>query len=329
MPAFDEVDQVARGTGFSGVVRVDRRDEVLLSQAYGLADRRFDVPMTPSTRLAVASGSKAMTALVVMRLVEDGRLSLATTARSLLGDDLPLVAEDVTVEHLLSHRSGIGDYLDDDADASAYLMPVSVHRLDTTEAFLPVLDGYPTVFPAGERFSYCNGGFVLLALLAERVTGVGYHELVRRTVCRPAGLTSTDFLRSDDLPGDAATGYVEVGGAWRTNVFHLPVLGTGDGGIYTTAEDVHRFWTALFAGRIVSPSTLSEMLRARHTSEEDGEAYGLGFWLHPTGGGVTLVGGDAGVSFRTDHDPADGLTRTVISNASDGAWPVARALRET
>lgn len=326
MSAFDAVAQIARDTGFSGVVRVDRRDEVLLSQAYGLADRRFGVPMTPSTRLAVASGSKAMTALVVMRLVEEGRLSLTTTARSLLGDDLPLVADDVTVEHLLSHHSGIGDYLDDDADVSAYLMPVSVHRLDTTEAFVPLLDGHPTAFPAGERFTYCNGGFVLLALLAERASGVGYHELVRRTVCRPAGLTGTDFLRSDDLPGDAATGYVEVDGAWRTNVFHLPVLGTGDGGLYMTAEDVHRFWTALFAGRIVAPGTLSEMLRPRQMPGDD-DGYGLGFWLPPAGG-VALEGYDAGVSFRTDHHPVESETRTVISNTGPGAWPVARALRE-
>lgn len=86
--------------------------------------------------------------------MEDGRLELSTTARSILGDDLPLVGDDVTVEHLPSHRSGTGDYLDEDEglDLTAYLMPVPVHELANTEDYLAVLDGHPLKFPAGERF---------------------------------------------------------------------------------------------------------------------------------------------------------------------------------
>lgn len=106
-----------------------------------------------------------------------------------------------------------------------------MHELATTEQFLRVLDGFPAAFPAGEKFFYCNGGFVVLALLAERASGVPFHDLVRQRVCRPAGLVDTDFLRSDALPGRAALGYVELDGEWRTNVFHLPVLGTGDRGV--------------------------------------------------------------------------------------------------
>ena len=130
----------------------------------------------------MASGSKTFTALVVLHLVEQGRLALGTRAREVLGEDLPLIADDVTVEHLLCHRSGIGDYLDEDElDSEDYPMPVSVHRLATAEDFLPILDGYPTKFPAGERFSYCNGGYVVLTLLAERASGRSYHDLVERS----------------------------------------------------------------------------------------------------------------------------------------------------
>ena len=170
----DAVDGAAERTGFSGVVRVDRSGETELCAAYGLADRAHGVPNTVETLFATASGTKSLTALAVMSLVERGTLELGTTARSLLGDDLPLIADDVTVEHLLAHRSGIGDYLDEDAvdDISDYVMPVPVHELATTEQFLPVLDGHETVFPAGERFAYNNGGYVVLALLAERASGV-------------------------------------------------------------------------------------------------------------------------------------------------------------
>src|SRR3954447_3582548 len=227
----ETVDRVAALTGFSGVVRVDRDGDVL-ERAFGLADRAHEVPMTVDTRLGMASGSKAFTALVVLGLVEEGVLSLGSTARSLLGGDLPLIADDVTVEHLFAHRSGIGDYLDEEqeGDPADYVLTRPAQELDSTEAFLPLLDGHPAKFAAGERFAYCNGGFVVLALLAERATGAGYHELVRQRVVAPAGLGRTDFLRSDALPGDAALGYLDLADGWRTNVFHLPVLATGDGG---------------------------------------------------------------------------------------------------
>ena len=318
------IEATAAETGFSGAVRVDIDGEAAFARAYGLAHRAYGIPNSLDTQFATASGTKGLTALTVVSLIDEGVLELTTPARSLLGDDLPLLGDDVTVEHLLSHRSGIGDYLDEggDLDLSAYAMPVPVQDLATTEQYLTVLDGHPPKFSPGERFAYCNSGYVVLALLAERATGSGFHALVAERVCLPAGMASTSFLRSDDLPQAAALGYVEVDGEERTNVFHLPVRGNGDGGIYSTVGDVSSFWEALFAGRIVARDWISEMTRRRSND------YGLGFWLEPAGDAVALEGSDAGVSFRTVHDPARGLTHTVVSNTTDGAWPIARLLRD-
>lgn len=323
----DAVDEAAEGAGFSGVVRLDRSGETELSAAYGMADRAHGIPNTVDTLFATASGTKGLTALAVMALIERGALELGTTARSLLGEDLPLIANDVTVEHLLAHRSGIGDYLDEDAiaDITDYLMPVSVHELATTEEFLPVLGGHETVFAAGERFAYNNGGYVVLALLAERASGVDFHALVRELVCEPAGMDDTAFLRSDELPGRAALGYLSVDGL-RTNVFHLPVLGNGDGGIYSTAADLSRFWDALFAGRIVPPERVAEMIRPHSDPPTASNRYGLGLNLHSTGDAVWLDGYDAGVSFASLHQPSRSITYSVISNWSEGAWPIAKLL---
>ena len=326
-PLGEAVDREAERTGFSGVVRLDRSGMTELSSAYGLADRGHLVPTTVDTVFATASGSKGLTALAVMSLVERGVLTLATTARSLLGRDLPLIADDVTIEHLLAHRSGIGDYLDEDSldDVSDYVMPVPVHELATTEQFLPALDGHATVSVAGERFAYNNGGYVVLALLAERASGVGFHELVRALVCEPAGMSATAFLRSDELPGNAALGYLSVDGP-RTNVFHLPVLGSGDGGLYSTAADLSTLWRALFAGRIVSSEGLARMVRPHSAWPEESRRYGLGFHLHATGDAVWLEGHDAGVSMFSLHQPSTALTCTVLSNWSEGAWPIVRLL---
>jgi CubicO group peptidase (beta-lactamase class C family) len=323
-----EIDALAAETEFSGAVRVDRGQDVL-AKAYGLAHRGFGIPNTVDTRFATASGTKGLTALAVVGLVADGVLELSTTARSLLGDDLPLVGDDVTVEHLLAHRSGIGDYLDEEVevDLSDYLMTVPVHELATTEDYLAVLDGFPAKFAPDERFGYCNGGFVVLALLAERASGVPFHDLVARRVCEPAGMHDTSFLRSDELPGRAAVGYLDVTGL-RTNVFHLPVRGTGDGGVYTTVADMASFWDAFLGGRIVAPEWVARMVHPRSDVPELELRYGLGFWLHASSDAVVLTGMDAGVSFRSFHDPAEELTWTVVSNTTDGAWPLARFLRE-
>lgn len=324
-----ELDSLAAESSFSGAVRIDRGAGVVVERAFGLAHRGHELPNTVDTRFAIASGAKALTALTVVSLIGDGALELATPARALLGDDLPLVGEGVTVEHLLAQRSGIGDYLDEDAlgDVTDYVLPVPVHRLATTEAYLTVLDGHPAKFEPGERFSYCNGGYVVLALLAERASGVPFQELVAERVCARAGMVDTSFLRSDELPGRTAVGYLAADGP-RTNVLHLPVRGSGDGGAYSTVADVRALWQAFFAGRIVAEKWVREMTRPRSDALEHGRRYGLGLWLHPSTDTVTLEGYDAGVSFRSLHDPQTDTTCTVVSNWTNGAWPIARFLAE-
>jgi hypothetical protein len=111
-------------------------------------------------------------------------------------------------------------------------------------------------------------------------------------------------------------------------VFHLPVRGSGDGGIYTTLADVSSMWKAFFAGRIVSQDWAGEMVRARSEVPSDSIRYGLGFWLHASADTVMLEGCDTGVSFRSVHEPHSSVTHTVISNTSDGAWPITRFLDE-
>jgi CubicO group peptidase (beta-lactamase class C family) len=324
-----ELDRVADETRFSGVVRVDRAEGPVLAEAYGSADRAHGIANTVDTRFGTASATKGVTALTVVRLIEEGPLSLETTARSVLGDDLPMVADEVTVEHLLAHRSGIGDYVDEEAgwEATDHVLPVPVHELATSEDYLRVLDGFAMKAVPGEGFSYCNSGYVVLALLAERVSGTPFHVLVQEQVCRRAGLQDTAFLRSDELPGGVALGYLGTEGL-RTNVFHLPVRGSGDGGLYSTAADLHALWSAFFAGRIVGTGWVREMVRPRSDVPSESMRYGLGFWLHPTGESAILEGYDAGVSCRSVHDPVTGTTSTVLSNTTDGAWPIARLLRD-
>jgi CubicO group peptidase (beta-lactamase class C family) len=328
MTAFDvEVDAAACASGFSGVVRVDRAGSVITAAAYGLADRRGTRAVELSTQFGLASGTKLFTALTVMSLIESGELQLDTPARGPLGTDLPLISDAVTIEQLLSHRSGIGDYLDESLfdDIKDFELPVPAQRLWSTEQYLPILDGHPHVATPGAEFAYNNGGYVVLALIAERTTGRSFDVLVRERVSDPAGLEATGFLRSDELPQSAALGYLAAEGL-RTNVFHLPVLGSGDGGIYSTAADISALWHAFGDGRVVSPELLAQMLTPRRGSGPDVLEYGLGVWLHRDGDVLEIHGYDAGVSFYSLHHPASATTCTAISNTGEGTSALEKLL---
>ncbi len=330
IPIAPEVlDAAIEEDSFTGVITVDVGDQRTLERCEGFANRALEIANTPSTRISAASGNKGFTSLVIMRLVEAGQLGLTDLVRPILGDDLPLIDDAVTIAHLLTHTSGIGDYIDEDGDGEIddYIFSLPVHTLAETEAFLPALDGFPQKFPPGERFSYCNSGYMVLALVAERVSGRGFHELVQSEVCERAGLTGSAFLRSDDLPGDAALGYLEEEGN-RTNTLHLPVRGNGDGGMYFTADDLHRFWNALLDGRIVAVDTLAEMIRPHSDVPSENKRYGMGFWLGRRNSSLILEGYDAGASFRSTHIPESRTTVTVLGNSSEGAWPVIYALAD-
>ena len=190
-----------------------------------------------------------------------------------------------------------------------------------------VLDGVPITGRVKDFLVECFREHRFPALLVERVSGGSFHSFVEREVCARADLGATGFLRNDELPGDAALGYLYDEGL-RTNVLHLPVRGNGDGGIYSTADDLHRFWGALTSRVIVGEEMFQVLTTPRHAVPEEGMRYAAGLWLHEAAPLLVIEGADAGVSFRSTHDPATGATVSVLGNSSDGAWPVIGELED-
>jgi CubicO group peptidase (beta-lactamase class C family) len=323
MTLSDELRMLADQTDFSGVVAVSRDGHRLAELSRGMADRANRRPNTLETQFGTASATKGLTALAIGSLIQSGRLRLDTTMRSLLGDALPLVDATVTIEQLLGHTSGVGDYLDEDEvdDIDDHVVDVAVHRLAEPGDYLQILDGYPQKTAPGTVFAYNNGGYVMLSIAVEAADGSSFYEVVQRRVLDPASMDDTAFLRSDELPAEAAIGYLANG---RSNVFHLPVRGAGDGGVYSTVADMERFWTALFAGEILAPDAVESFVSPRCDVPAENLRYGRGFWLRPDRLTVMLEGMDAGVSFRSAYDRPSGLIYTVISNTSSGAWPIVK-----
>ena len=323
MTLSDELRMLADQTDFSGVVAVSRDGHRLAELSRGMADRANRRPNTLETQFGTASATKGLTALAIGSLIQSGRLRLDTTMRSLLGEALPLVDATVTIEQLLGHTSGVGDYLDEDEvdDIDDHVVDVAVHRLAEPGDYLQILDGYPQKTAPGTVFAYNNGGYVMLSIAVEAADGSSFYDVVQQRVLDPASMDDTAFLRSDELPAEAAIGYLADG---RSNVFHLPVRGAGDGGIYSTVADMERFWTALFAGEILAPDVVDSFVAPRCDVPAENLRYGRGFWLRPDRLTVMLHGSDAGVSFRSAYDRPSRLIYTVISNTSSGAWPIVK-----
>lgn len=323
----DALQAAFHGDERSVVVAVAVGAERVWWRARGLADRRSGRPNGPDVSYGLASGAKSFTALAVASLVDDGVLAWDAPVRRWLADDLVSIDDRVTVDDLLTHRSGIGDYLDESQLGSItdYVMPVPVHRLADSAGYLGVIDGFPQVREPGAAFAYNNGAFVIAAIVAERAAERPFHDLVADRVIERAGLTSAGYWRSDELPADAAVGYLDDDGD-RTNVHHLPVRGHGDGGVFASVDDITDLWLALFDGAIVAADTVATLVAPIEPGPTT-MRYGRGFWLAPSGRVVEMEGHDAGASFVSMHDPASSTTVTVVSNTSEGAWPCAAAAR--
>ncbi len=319
-----QLEEAAVAHDFSGVVGVWSDGHLVVGFARGFADRANARPNKVTTRFAVASATKGLTALTIMKLVESGALSLDTTVRSVVGDRLAQVDPAVTIDHLLTHRSGVGDYLDEETlgDIDDHVLgALSAHILQSPGDYGSLLNRHPQRSAPGEQFAYNNSGYVMLSLIIEQITG-SFHQACADLVLRPAVMSRSGFFRADQLPAESALGYLKSG---RTNVFHLPVIGAGDGGVYLTLNDAFRLWNALFAGHILTQDSV-ERMTVIVSANGDKPSYGRGFWLDQRADHVWLEGMDAGVSFQSGVVRSSGVTYAALSNTSTGVWPLAKLI---
>ncbi len=329
---FASIDATAEANRFSGVVSLRLDPGGVFERAYGYADRSNRVANTIATRFGTASATKTFTALSVCALMQDGRLGLDTPVADVVGVDLPQISREVTIEHLLTHTSGIGDYYDEEivTDFTNYHLSIPWYRLERPRDYLPLLRELPPKFTAGERFNYCNSGFIVLGLIVEELAGVSYQRFVHTRVFNPARMADSGFFRLDALPESTAVGYIEADGRWRTNIYNLPVVGGPDGGAFTTAADMNRFWSALHADLIVAREWRERVLRPHVPTPTAGFFYGLGVWIHQRPGGRPplpfLEGADAGVTFSSLHSPEGEVEYTIACNAPPSASEVVKML---
>ena len=320
------VEQAIIDADFSGVLLLKRGDKVVYQRAVGQAERVFGAANRIDTRFNVASIGKMFTATAILRLVEQGRIDLdAPILRYLPDYPNRTIAERITTRQLLSHSSGVGSYWETIAQKPSQAF---VEIRD----FLPLFADQPLEFTPGERMGYSNGGYVILGLIIEALTGETYADHIGRSIFEPLGMSGSGDWPLDLVVPNRADGYTRdeaVPGAWRNNLFVNQFRGNSAGGGYSTVEDLSTFITALGNGRLLSP----QMLTTATTGLFDlGRArYGLGF-MEETVNGHRMVGnngghlGIAGEVWR--YDDLD-VTVAMLSNGEvDGYWGLSVAVKD-
>lgn len=320
---------------FSGVLMVRQNEKTVYEGAFGFANRADQLPNKMSTRFGIASGTKTFTSIAVCRLVEQGKLTFDTRLVDCVQADFPHFDPTVTVKQLLTHTSGVPDYFDEEeldssADFGTLWDDLPVYKVREPKHLLPLFQNLPMKFPPGQRFSYNNGGFILLGLVIEAISGMPYATYVEEHVLASAGMSASGFFEMDNLPANTAFGYLPDG---RTNIFQIPIKGMSDGGVFVTAPDMAKFWKALFGHQLL-PEAMTTQLLHPHAMVDPTAGhvhYGYGIWIHKEGNGIRRYysqGEDPGVSFVSAAYPALNAMVTVIGNTESGAWPVFDLIEE-
>ncbi len=319
---------------YSGVFTVSDENGILFEKCGGYRNRSEKLEINTDTVFAIASGTKLFTGLAVCRLIDEKKLSLEDRLWNVLPYDLGKINRGVTIFHLLTHTSGIGDYLDEEQPDSAaqereLCNKYPVYLWTDMEYYLQMIRPREQKFEPGVRFGYSNAGFVMLGLVVEAVSGRRYQSYVADEIIAPAGLKRTGFYRADSLPGNTALGYItdEESGQVRTNIFSLPVVGGSDGGLYTCAGDLDKLWRAVFAGRLLSPGTLQAFLKPQ-ARLGGAKSCGLGVFRCDKGGATAYyaVGGDFGVDFFTVYFPKEKIAVSSLANVETNTYPSLEAV---
>ncbi len=198
---------------YSGVVSLRRgspeKREILFEEAFGYADIPNQRPNKLSTRFGTASAGKALVAVGILSLVEEGAISLETPLKDIAtrdgGFDLGTIPPEVTIRDLLTHTSGIGDYFDEETmeDYAELWHDFPNYRIRSSRDLLPLINTKTPAFPRGQRFAYNNAGFVILDLVIETLTGEVFDRYLARKVLAPASLEAMLSPHSREEGGDS------------------------------------------------------------------------------------------------------------------------------
>lgn len=319
---------------FRGIVYILQNDEVLCERVTGYADLPNEISNTLDTRFGSASAGKVFVAVAILQLIEQGKLRFDDTLGQLLDIDLHKIDPDVTVRQLLNHTSGVPDYFDESImdEYEELWVDYPNYKIRHNNDLFPLFFDKPMMYSKGEKFQYNNSGYVLLASIIEKVTGMYFDEYLQTNIFDICGMKSTGYYELDKLPAKCANNYIYCSDTddFRTNIFSIDVKGTGAGGAFITVKDIANFWNQLVNGKLISKEMVSQMFQ-KQSGDGEGTYYGYGVWIADNSEGANIVhfeGCDPGVSFISEYNPNNNTISVLVSNYGDNVWCEMRKIRD-
>jgi CubicO group peptidase (beta-lactamase class C family) len=297
-------------------VLVAQDGKILFENGYGLADREHHVPVIPQTTFRIGSITKQFTASAILKLQEEGKLSVDDKLSKYI-PDFPR-GDEVTLRLLLTHTSGIHSYTDEPDFMSR------VTNATTTKAIIEAMKKYPYDFDPGAKWSYDNSGYMLLGYIVEKVSGQSYGDFQRENFFQPLGMTNTGVYRAHPGPPREALGY-SLGTNGFAPALNWDMSWAGSAGaLYSTVEDLYRWNEGIFNGRVLDAASLKEAFTpvkmTENLARNSDSGYGFG-WIVTRYRGLREIlhnGGLNGFSSCLLRLPDEKFTVVILANAQPG-----------
>ena len=317
------VDAQRKAQKIPGVsLAVCRDGKIVKASGYGLANLEWEIPVTPETIFQTGSVGKQFTATAIMMLMEEGKLGLDDKIAKYI-PEAPATWNDVTIRSLLTHTSGIADYGGEEDTMSKGV--INFRKDYTEEELVQAFAKMPKDFPAGEKWSYSNTGYVLLGVIIHRVTGEFYGDFLQERIFKPLGMTSTRIISEADIVPRRSSGYRLVKAEWKNQEWVAPTLNTtADGALYTNVLDLAKWDAALYTTKLIKQSSLDAMWTPVKLTSGKTCPYGFGWDLESRQGHrvVSHDGAWQGFTMSISRYLDERLTVIVMTNLdSDNSKP--------
>jgi CubicO group peptidase (beta-lactamase class C family) len=287
---------------------VARGGKILQAEGFGLANVELQVPVKPETVFQSGSVGKQFTATAVMMLVEEGKVGLDNPLNKYFAD-APASWKNVTVQELLSHTAGFGDYPE----------KFDFRKDWTEDEELKLVESIPLEYPPGTKWEYSNLGYLTLGVLIHRVTGEFYGEFLRQRIFEPIGMQTTRIISEADIVPNRAAGYRLVKGELKNQEWVSPVVNTtADGSLYFSILDLAKWDAALYTEKLLKRSSFEQMWTPAKlkNGQPNKDGYGFGWFIEERHGHRVISHDGAWQGFETNitRFVDDQLTVVVLTN---------------
>ncbi|MFB3905449.1 MAG: serine hydrolase [Acidobacteriota bacterium] len=296
-----------------GAVIVTRKGETLFRKGYGLADMELKVPIQPDMVFRLGSVTKQFTAVAILMLEEQGKLSVADPIARFL-PDYPTGGQTITIEHLLTHTSGIKSYTSMSEWVSKWRTDMSLGSL------IDMFKDQPVDFKPDERWLYNNSGYILLGAIIEKASGHSYEDFIEKKIFGPLGMKDSCYDRTEQIMPKRAKGYQRTPNGFQHAAYLSMTQPYAAGSLASTVDDLAIWDTALWQNKLIRKETLAKAHTPHRLTDGRSTAYGYGWALGSYEGHRTVEhgGGIHGFATYALSMPDDGIFVAILTNGSAG-----------